>query len=163
VEGDRYRHPERRGALPLALLEAKAMYSFDVAWEHRACARAYPRLMRHDIAKARALDPQGTADVYALALVTHPHGRPPTLPGVIKYLDRINWALNAASPEDLQLMSAETMRHALTPLGQVLSGNLPGGTAFGVEVTIGYWLVGPAHQSDPGRIDRVPKTHLRDQ
>jgi hypothetical protein len=52
---------------PLVLLEAKAMYPFDVAWEHRAGARAYPRLMRHDVAKARALDPHGTADVYASA------------------------------------------------------------------------------------------------
>jgi len=136
---------------PLVLLEAKAMYSFDVAWEHRAGATAYPRLMRRDIAKARALDPHGAADVYALALVTHPHGRPPTLPGVIKYLDRINRALSAGSPEDLQLMSAATMRQALAPLGQVQSGNLPGGTAFGVKVTIGYWLVGPAHQPDAGR------------
>ena len=66
--------------------------------------------MRHDIAKACALDPHGTADVCALALVTHPHGRPSALPGVIKYLDRINRALSAASPEDLQLMSAATMR-----------------------------------------------------
>ena len=82
---------------------------------------------------------------------THPHGSPRNLPGVIKYLDRINRALNTASPEDLQLMSAATMRQALAPLGPVRSGTLPGGTAFGVEVTIGYWLVGPAHQPDLGR------------
>lgn len=142
-----------RAESPLVLLEAKAMYSFDVAWEHRASASAYPRLMQQDIAKARALDPHGRADVYALGLVTHPHGSPRNLPGVIKYLDHINRALNTASPEDLQLMSAATMRQALTPLGQVRSGNLPGGTAFGAEVTIGYWLVGPAHPPAPRAAD----------
>jgi hypothetical protein len=131
---------------PLMLLEAKAMYSFDVGWEHRAGASAYPRLMQQDIAKARALDPHDSADVYALGLVTHPHGSPRNLPGVIKYLDRINRALNTVSPEDLQLMSAATMRQALSPLGQVRSGNLPAGAAFGVEVTVGYWLVGPAYK-----------------
>ncbi len=46
---------------PLVLLEAKAMYSFDVAWEHRAGAATYPRLMQQDIAKARALDPRASS------------------------------------------------------------------------------------------------------
>jgi hypothetical protein len=107
-------------------------------------------------------------------LVTHPHGSPRNLPGVIKYLDRINRALNTASPEDLELMSAATMRQALTPLAPIRSGNLRGGTAFGVEVTIGYWLVGPACQPASARqsktqdvkgsrIDQVPATHGRDQ
>jgi hypothetical protein len=138
---------------PLMMLEAKAMYSFDVAWKCRAGALAYPRMMQQDIVKARALDRHGTADVYALGLVTHPHGRPRNLPGVIKYLDRINRALDAASPEDLQLMSAATMQQALSPFGQVRSGDLPGRNAFGVEVTIGYWLVGPARQAAPGLAD----------
>jgi hypothetical protein len=121
--------------------------------------------MQRDVAKARALDPYGSADMYALALVTHPHGSPRNLPGVTKYLDRINRALNTASPTDLQLMSAATMRQALAPLGPLRSGTLPGGTAFGVEVTIGYWLIGPAHQPDPPplSIEQVPTTHLRDQ
>jgi len=66
---------------PLVLLEAKAMYSFDVPWEHRAGATADPRLMQQDIAKARALDPHGTADVYALALAAHPTAARRTCPG----------------------------------------------------------------------------------
>jgi hypothetical protein len=78
---------------------------------------------------------------------------------VIKYLDRINRALNTARPEDLRVMSAATMRHALAPLGQVQSGNLEGGTAFGVEVTIGYWLVGPAHQPGHGPFCADRGTH----
>ena len=46
-------------------------------------------------------------------------------------------------------MAAQTMKRALSALGPVHAGSLPGGTAFGVEVFVDYWLVGPA--SDPAR------------
>jgi len=78
---------------PLLLLEAKAMYSFDVAWEHRPNASRYPLLMKNDVAKAHRIDQHDTADVYALGLVTHPLGLPRDLPGVIKYQDSIRRAL----------------------------------------------------------------------
>jgi len=65
---------------------------------------------------------------------------------VIKYLDRIESALRAFGPAELRRMAAATMRQALLPLGPVRNGALQAGTAFGTEVTIDYWLVGPAQQ-----------------
>lgn len=132
------------GSSPEVLLEAKAMYSFDVASPHSRNAARYPQMMQNDIAKARRLDPQGTADVYALALVTHPHGQPPHLPYVIKYLDSIERAESATGSKRLQGMTVPTLGAALRPLGPVRTGSLAGGAAFGVEVTVRYWLVGPA-------------------
>lgn len=124
------------------------MYSFDVAWEDRASAARYLQLMRSDMAKAR-LDQGGTADVYALAFVTHPHGRPRNLPGVIKYLDRIDRAARMPRAADLRKMAAQTIQRALSSLGHVRSGSLQGGAAFDVEVTIDYWLVGPERAPGP--------------
>jgi hypothetical protein len=128
---------------PLVLLEAKAMYSFDVAWEHHPNASRYPKLMRNDLAKAHQLDQHGTADVYALGLVTHPLGLPMELPGVIKYLGSMKRALSAADAAELRRLAATTLGRALPALGPVRSGSLSGGIAFGVEVAVDYWLVGP--------------------
>jgi hypothetical protein len=133
----------RDGDSPVILLEAKAMYSFDVSLPDRA--RRYLQMMRDDVAKARQLDPHGTADVYALALVTHPHGVPRNLPSVIKYLNLIKRAEHTAgSATRLREMAVDTLAEALPQLGKVRSGSLPGGAAFDVEVSVDYWLVGPA-------------------
>lgn len=133
------------GSSPVVLLEAKAMYSFDVGWPDRPTAPRYLQLMRDDIAKAHQLDLHGTADVYALALVTHPHGLPRNLPGVIKYLDPVRRAEHAAgSAVRLREMAAATLDAALPQLGTVRTGSLSGGAAFDVEVSVDYWLVGPA-------------------
>jgi hypothetical protein len=139
------------GKTPRVLLEAKAMYSFDLAWEPNASG--YPQLMAHDMAKASQLDPEGTAAVYALALVTHPHGLPRDLPGVIKYLDRITEATLEVGAGPLREIAAATMKRTLPQLGNVRTGALSGGVAFDTKVTIDYWLVGPFSSPDPGHMN----------
>ena len=99
-------------ASPLVLLEAKAMYSFDVAWD----ASHYLRLMKDDVAKAHRLDQHGTAEIYALWLMTHPLGLPWDLPGVIKYQHRIRSALRGTGAAELRQIAAANMGCALQEL-----------------------------------------------
>lgn len=133
---------------PVALLEIKVLYSFDLT-ENQPNAAVYPQLLRSDLAEAQQLDHHGTAGVYALALVTHPDRVPEHLPGVIKYLGRIESALPAFGSAELRRLAAATMRQALSPLGPVRNGASAGRNGLrhlGTEVTVDYWLVGPAWQ-----------------
>lgn len=129
---------------PLVLLEAKAMYTFDVAGDGVPNTAKYVNRMRLDIGKAAKLDCGGVADLYALALVTHPIGVPRKLDGVVKYWPDIASSLRQHEPAALRQLAAETMARHLPALGSVNSGSLRGGEAFGVEVAVDWWLAGPA-------------------
>jgi hypothetical protein len=129
---------------PLVLIEAKAMYTNDVMEERSPNTRKYMKYMRDDIAKSVQLDAGGTADVYALALATHPMGAPRQLDGVIKYLPAIRGSLQKNSHGAVRQSASETLSRLLPDLGPVRSGSLMGGSAFGVQVAIDWWLVGPA-------------------
>lgn len=132
-----------QAAEPLVLIEAKAMYTFDVAGDAVPNTARYVERLRLDIAKANELDHKGTADIYALALVTHPHGIPQKFEGVIKYWAAIASSLRQSDPNALRRVAAETMARRLPTLGPMTSGSLDGGQAFGVEVAVDWWLVGP--------------------
>jgi hypothetical protein len=126
---------------PLVLLEAKAMYSADVAWPDRANGFLYPEYMRRDVVKAHQLD--ASADVYVLALVVHPHGVPESQPDVLKYRGLIRQSLASKGEGELRRMAVATMADALSKLGPVQTGSMAGGSAFGVEVSVDWQLAGP--------------------
>ncbi|UYY81974.1 hypothetical protein OIT41_02540 [Arthrobacter sp. YA7-1] len=131
-------------AKAIALVEAKALYSFDVATPDRANVRVYRDKVKADIAKAVALLGGHQAAVFALVLVTHPMDSPPDLDGVIKYGTSIKAALNRAAQEEIRAGAKATLSSALDPLGPAIHGSLMAGTAFGVRVIVDYWIVGPA-------------------
>ena len=135
---------DAQAAAPLALLEAKAMYTADLAGEQPDSAADYPALMRGDIEKAWRLVPEGYAQVFALALATHPMSTPVNWPNVIKYVSHTRRKLHQFGEAGVREMAADTMKRRLPGLGPVYSGSLRGGTAFGVEVAVDWWLVGPA-------------------
>lgn len=131
-------------ATAIALVEATALYSFDVATPDRANVRKYRDKVEADIAKAFALLHGHQAAVFALVLVTHPmDALPLDLDGVIKYRTLIQAALNRATPERIRAGARATLASALDPLGPATLGSLMAGTAFGVRVIIDYRIVGP--------------------
>lgn len=138
-------------ATPIALVEVKALYSFDVDTQDRANVRKYTRMVEADMAKAFKLLDGHSAPVFALVLITHPMGVPPDFGGVIKYRPGIKTALTRATQEEIRTGAKETLSSALEPMGPAVYGSLMAGKAFGVEVIVDYWIVGPAvdQQDEP--------------
>ncbi len=87
--------------------------------------------------------------LYVLLLLTHPMGIP-SGGTAIKYRPGLSAALRAHGPESLRHMAGHSVRALLSCLGPIHQGTLEGGTAFGVRVTIDYWLIGPLETGRPG-------------
>ncbi|MFJ9634483.1 hypothetical protein ACIRU8_43005 [Streptomyces sp. NPDC101175] len=130
--------------IPHALIEAKAMYSFDVARADGPGLAAYTSKIAADLNKARDLARDAPTGVFGLAFVTHPQGAPPHLPNVIKYISGIRGALRLGTETEVRQAAAANLSSALRDLGPVLGGRLDAGEAFGVNIAIDYWIVGPA-------------------
>lgn len=131
-----------RTAKAIALVESKALYTFDVAMPGLATVRKYRGWVEDDMAKSFALLDGHPASVFALILVTHPMDVPPELDGVIKYRPSIQAALNRASQEEIRAGARSTLSSVLPP-GPAVHGSLMAGTAFGVRVIVDYSIVGP--------------------
>ncbi|WP_159619447.1 hypothetical protein [Arthrobacter zhaoguopingii] len=130
-------------ALPLALVEAKALYTFDVATPDRANVSEYARMVKDDMAKASALLGGRPGQVFALVLVTHPMDAPPAvLKDVFKY-PGIRTAFNRSTEQEIRAGAKANLSAALEPLGPAVHGSLDGGSAFGVRVVVDYTIVGP--------------------
>lgn len=128
---------------PLALIEAKASYTFDAAIQNPP-GGWIGQVVKADLAKASALAVKGT-EVYALVIVTHPRSAPDrSLRGVAKYLSGVRRAIAiAGSAEEVRVRALQNLEAALGALGPTTSGTITGGSAFGVDVLIDWWLVGP--------------------
>jgi hypothetical protein len=141
-----------RGGLPLALVEAKALYTFDV---HIDLKRAeYLARVRADLAKAAALAP--TADRYGLVLVTNVHGEIPAhlRERVVKYAGGITFAVKQLDSGELVRAGAIRLWDAeLASLGLPVDHvAVPAGSVWGLEVTVDAWLVGPQRGHAPSVI-----------
>lgn len=135
---------DQTGTKPVALIEAKAAYTFDFAGPERATVAKYRKWVAQDIDKARrAATGESQADLYALLLLTHPRGVPASLPGTVKYAHSIRRALSRRDHHALREQAEQTVIGALETMGQVRAGRLLGGQAFGVEVDVDFWLLGP--------------------
>ncbi|MHA7209602.1 hypothetical protein [Arthrobacter sp. MDT1-65] len=131
-------------ATPMVLVEAKALYTFDIANPERANVRKYTGMVESDLAKAYRLLAGRPGSVFALVLVAHPIDAPPTcLDEVNKYRRDIHSALNKAPQEEVRANARATVSSALEPIGPTVHGSLAGGTAFGVRVDVDYSIVGP--------------------
>lgn len=132
-----------QGEIPIALVEAKALYSFDI---HLNLNRsAYLARIRADFAKAAALAP--SAERYALVIVTNvdddipPHLRKHVVkyaPGILKAIAQFGSG-TAVGIAATTVWDAEIAALGL-PVEQVA---IPAGAAWGIDVTINAWLVGP--------------------
>jgi hypothetical protein len=141
------------GTVPLALIEAKALYTFDVADPAGRQASHYPAQVAADLDKAHALS-RSTGHqpaVFALVLVTHPMTQPPDLPSaVIKYLPHIRRSARHGTPAALRELAAAHLGPTLQRLGPVHPGRLDAGTAFATPTAVDYWIIGPTEDADTG-------------
>jgi hypothetical protein len=128
-------------AVPLALIEAKAMYSFDAG---SAARSRYLAWIGNDIRKARVLDQSSRADVFALLLSIHVEGVLDAPAGVVKYRRDIE----RRSAPGLRERSRDVMLDTLAHLGPVCCGALACGSSFSAAVSVDYYLVGPTDRSN---------------
>lgn len=121
---------------PKAIIEMKAMYTFDAA-KNREISGFHQKLIE-DMAKANMYN---GVEVYGLLLATHPQE---TLNKdykyTVKYLGGINSALKRSSHDILLERAKKNIGCAFKNCETVASGKLTGGTAFGVPVSVHYWL-----------------------
>jgi hypothetical protein len=130
-----------RGNAPWLLLELKAMYSFDAMNEASDLAN-FREEVRRDVRKALALAVQGT-EIFSLLLVTHPQGHcDPSLDDVVKYLPRIERTA-VRGIQRVREEAAGNIAKAFVGEPVALRDTLSAGTAFGIPVSIDYWLFGP--------------------
>lgn len=132
------------GKTPEMLLEAKALYTFDLIGDDVWVDR-YPQMVRKDVAALRArTDLSQRTQLLALVLATHPlSGAGPELREVAKYSGGVAKALAALGSADAVMKQADAAITASLPEASdlVASGRLAGGAAYGIQVEIPYWLI----------------------
>lgn len=132
------------GKTPEMLLEAKALYTFDLIGDD-AWADRYPQRVRDDVAALRSRpDLSEQTQLFALILATHPlHVSGPKLREIAKYSNGVAKALAALGSADAVMKQADKAIKATLPpeTDLVAAGRLLGGTAYGIEVEVPYWLV----------------------
>lgn len=132
-----------RDGVPEVLLEAKAFYGFNVA-RGMAADHEYAKKMWEDVVKAHKLA-EGVADVFILALCTTPLVPVPNELGrTVKYHGGVNKALRDFESADVVLQGArEHVTGHLSGLGPTDHVEAVRGTAFGIDVVVDAWIVGP--------------------
>lgn len=129
------------GVSPIALVELKAMYSFDAAFGDGG-GKGYTDKMLRDENKAKKLAGANT-DVYTVLLSTHPRGGfDKRMNYIVKYLYYINKSLKkyVSETEVLSRCKAGVSRNLKDRI-LLTSGEFDGGSAFGVDVLVSYWVV----------------------
>lgn len=127
---------------PRALIELKAAYTFDII-KGGAAHECFDQIVS-DVRKCFSRGYEGV-EVFTLLLATHPHQLPHAsyecavayYPYVRGYIRRQPDASTAYELSDKQVRTILETHPART------KGRLFGGSAFGVEVSVSYWLFGP--------------------
>ena len=132
-------------ALPRMLLEAKALYSFDLVGPPKWATR-YPDLVERDVAKLRAMGSMPVdVQAFVLVLATHPVTEiSASLRHIAKYATGVAKAVQLmGDPDAVAAEARQRLLGHLRALGPVREGKMNGGTAYGVEINVLYWLFGP--------------------
>lgn len=135
---------------PRMLLEAKALYTFDLVGDDRWVIR-YPEKVERDLLKLREIDGiPGAAHLFGLILATHPTNPiDGELAQVAKYSRGIAKAVREMrDPDAVEKEARRNLRSRLGKLGPIHEGKLRAGTAYGVQLEVLYWLLGPIDHSD---------------
>ena len=146
-----------QGDRPCLLLEAKAMYSFDSA-AHSRKDREYPRRLQADLGRFSNATFPGVP-IFSLLLATHPEAPLPlSPPGVFKYTSGVNAALRCATADEVRHKAEKSISAQVRSDVAASSGSFSGGSAFGVPVSILWWLFGPFEA--PGRLQLLREPEL---
>lgn len=129
---------ERDGA-PRLVLEAKALYTFDVVGHEPRCWSPHLDSLEGDLAKAKLTAP--AAERLALVVVQHVATTvPPGLAGIVKYRDQINKALAGhGGGRGLWLEAERCARGWVDRLGEPCGRGGPStvwGRVFGLDVAV---------------------------
>ncbi|ELB2259784.1 hypothetical protein QNZ79_004721 [Vibrio parahaemolyticus] len=125
---------------PLALVELKAMYSFDAALDPNEVG-GFTDAMAKDEVKAAKLA-QSNTSIYTVLLATHPHKLVTDLSGVVKYDSGINKALLKFEGEQgVKSAALDAVDRKLAGKNVVAHGELCGGKAFNTAVSVIYWVI----------------------
>lgn len=126
---------------PKFLIELKAMYSFDAALDADGIG-GFTDAMSVDEEKAKKLANSDTT-IFTVLLATHPHSLiPSSLNGIVKYVPRINKAINKfGSSDEVKQVAFNVVSTALKDRNIVATGALDGGKAFDTPVSILFWVV----------------------
>ena len=129
--------------VPRLLLEAKAMNALNVY--RPKLQRRYPGLMRADVNKLRKYPTDDETDQptkVVLLLTTYTHALPDSRwDGIVKYAALIRKHHQVNDIADLRRRFIQQLPEGEFPLAA--SGNIRGGCAFDLDVTIHYRLFGP--------------------
>ena len=125
---------------PRAIIELKAMYSFDAALDPKGIG-GFTDAMSADAKKAKTLATKDT-EIYTVLLATHPDGPfPKEMNGIIKYVPGINNAIKAfGSSEKVKRAAMDAVNNDLKSRNVIAAGSLNGGKSFNTKVSILYWL-----------------------
>lgn len=118
---------------PVALIEAKAAYTFNLKV-------TYPsKEVTQDVAKLRSKKFKGECERYVLTFFTHPNQLPQgQIDTVLKYSDRIRRHGVLTEAEIHRGFKRFHERIGQIPL--VTNGEIRAGHAFGIDVSVFYWL-----------------------
>ncbi len=126
---------------PKALIELKAMYTFDAALDENNI-NGYIQLMDNDKLKAKKLANEYT-QIYTVLFATHPTSIvPANLEGIIKYRAGINKAMDKfKSSANVQEIAIRAIRNKLKGKNVISSGCLNGGKTFDIETNVLFWII----------------------
>lgn len=126
---------------PRALIELKAMYTFDAALDKNGIS-GFTQAMRADELKAAKLANERT-QIYTVLLATHPKSIiPEDLEGVVKYRHGINKALRRyGSAESVLKEAAGAIENKFIGKNVVSLGCFTAGKAFGIETDVLFWSI----------------------
>lgn len=129
------------GIYPKVLIELKAMYTFDAAMYEKNID-AYVNAMNNDIEKAKKIKDSST-DIYTVLLATHPKSPiPKKYTHVIKYSKDINSTFRKFQNSNaIKKKAIQTVNTKLNHKTIVKQGELIGGSAFGIETDVLFWII----------------------
>ena len=125
---------------PVLILEAKAVYTFDIV--KQGAQHPFPALVAADLEKAAAwasAAPDGSPlETFALVIATHLH----TAPGA-KYRQAVKYfggVTKYAIESNTYDAACEVMNQKMAHVEQVHSCRVSAGKAFGIDVSVFLWL-----------------------
>lgn len=130
-----------KNEIPEALIQLKAMYTFNAALDAENI-NGYAKYTLDDEKKATRFASKDTA-TYSVLLVTHPSAIISSkLSGIVKYHTGINKALRKfGCPKEVAVEAKRNINNKFKNRNVTASGELPGGKAFGVGVSVMYWII----------------------
>jgi hypothetical protein len=130
-----------KNGIPRALIELKAIYTFDAALDKQSASGSF-KAMQADELKVTKLD-RDNSEIYTVLLATHPKSPVPNgLYRVVKYHEGINKAFKQFGSELEVLREArESIEKGFSSKQVVASGSISGGQSFGISTDVMYWVV----------------------